>query len=101
MVAKVTTMFNTHDKFVIGIAPEGTRKTTARWHTGFWYVAHNAAVPLYLVFIDYKTKRTGISEEFQLSENVEADMRRIKLFYADFHGRHPRGTDRMPQESAS
>lgn len=91
MVARTTAMFDAHDKFVIGVAPEGTRKTTAHWHTGFWYVARNASVPLYLVFMDYRTKRTGISEEFRLSDDVEADIRRIKLFYTDFHGRYPRG----------
>lgn len=89
MVAKATVMFKTHDEFALGIAPEGTRKATARWHTGFWHVARNADVPLYLAFIDYKTKRAGIFGKFHLSDDVGFDMERIKLFYAGFHGRHP------------
>ena len=89
MVAKATEMFNAHDEFVIGIAPEGTRKAPARWRTGFWHMAHNAGVPLYLAFIDYKTKRAGIFGQFHLSDDVESDMERIKLFYSGFHGRHP------------
>lgn len=92
MVAKATAMFSAHDEFALGIAPEGTRKAVARWRTGFWHVAHNAGVPLYLAFIDYKTKRVGIFGEFRLSNNVESDMERIKLFYAGFHGRHPRNS---------
>lgn len=83
MVAKATTMFDAHDEFVIGIAPEGTRKTVERWHTGFWYLAHDARVPLYLAFLDYNTCRAGISEEFKLSDDVEADMRRIRMFYSN------------------
>jgi 1-acyl-sn-glycerol-3-phosphate acyltransferase len=56
MVAKATAMFDAHDEFAIGIAPEGTRKAPARWRTGFWRVAHNVGVPVYLAFIDYSNE---------------------------------------------
>ncbi len=88
-VAKVIAMFNARDDFAIGIAPEGTRRATSRWHTGYWHMSHDAGVPLYLAFIDYKTKRAGVSGGFQFSDDVESDMERIKLFYSNFRGRHP------------
>lgn len=88
-VAKVIAMFNARDEFAIGIAPEGTRRATSRWHSGCWHISHDAGVPLYLAFIDYKTKRAGVSGGFQLSDNVESDMERIKLFYSNFRGRYP------------
>ena len=87
MVVDVTAMFRCHERFGLGIAPEGTRKSTMRWRTGFWYVAKSADVPVYTAFIDYKTKTAGVSGKFHLSDNLESDMENIKQHYSAFNGR--------------
>lgn len=89
MVAKATEMFHTSDELIIALSPEGTRKATARWHTGFWHIAQKAKVPIYLAFVDFGTKQCGVYGELHTSGNVEDDMKWIKHFYSRFQGRHP------------
>ncbi len=87
LVASTAALFNSHDEFVVVITPEGTRTVGARWHTGFWHLARRAEVPLYLAFIDYNTRRTGVLGEFRLTDDCERDLRSIKLLYVDCHGK--------------
>lgn len=82
-------MFNNTDEFAVGIAPEGTRKATSDWKRGFWYIAKGARVPIVLAFIDYRKKTCGIGEVFQPSDDVEADLWRVKLYYTQFEGKYP------------
>jgi len=90
MVEKASALFHDVDEFVLGISPEGTRKATSHWRTGFWHIARNAQVPIYLAFIDYRTKRSGFHGEFYSAGDIELDMQRIKDFFSkSFRGKHP------------
>jgi 1-acyl-sn-glycerol-3-phosphate acyltransferase len=63
------------------LSPEGTRKLTPHWKSGFYYIALGAKVPIYFGFVDYKRKQTGIGGKLVPSGNVEADMQIIREFY--------------------
>lgn len=81
--------FAEHDSFYFGLAPEGTRKRTAGWKTGFYRIATGANVPIYLGFIDYGKKRIGIASRLDPSGDPEADLAICREFYADIEGRWP------------
>jgi 1-acyl-sn-glycerol-3-phosphate acyltransferase len=81
--------FLRHDDFRLVIAPEGTRRRTAHWRSGFYHLARAARVPVALGFIDYPSRRIGVGAYVDLSGDPAADMRRIAAFYADKRGRHP------------
>lgn len=48
--------FKTGEPLFLGLSPEGTRKYTEFWKTGFYYLALGAKVPILPVALDYKTK---------------------------------------------
>ncbi|MBW7862647.1 MAG: 1-acyl-sn-glycerol-3-phosphate acyltransferase [Rhodocyclaceae bacterium] len=75
--------------FHLVIAPEGTRKRTDHWKSGFYRIATTARVPLGLGFLDYGKKQLGIGEWIVLSGEREADLERIRAFYADKRGYRP------------
>ena len=79
------------DALWIGIAPEGTRKRVETWKTGFWKLAHEADVPVILEYFHYPDKVIGIGPTIRLSGDMEADMARIRAWYAPWQGR-TRGT---------
>ncbi len=81
--------FRGDERLIIAITPEGTRGRTEYWKSGFYHLARAAQVPLTLAYIDYGNKRMGISEPLWLSGEVEADLERIRAFYADKAGRYP------------
>ncbi|VEB44199.1 Uncharacterised protein [Chromobacterium violaceum] len=47
-------------------------------------------VPIALAYLDYGRKEGGFGPLFQPSGDIEADMPRIRAFYADKQGRYPR-----------
>ncbi len=81
--------FNTSENLVIAITPEGTRKATTQWHTGFLHIAQNADVPIMLGAIDYKRKFISIDYQFRPYGTIEDDMQRIKDFYSQFTPLYP------------
>lgn len=81
--------FHESSRLVLAITPEGTRKATAKWHSGFLYIARDAGVPLVLGAIDYKYKRIIVDRTYTPTGDVEQDMRNIKEYYSQFHGRYP------------
>ncbi|MGM9774697.1 MAG: 1-acyl-sn-glycerol-3-phosphate acyltransferase [Candidatus Egerieousia sp.] len=78
------------EKMHLAIAPEGTRKKTDRWKTGFHTIAKNAGVPVYLGYFNWKTKEVGRGEKFILSDNAKEDLKKIQAHYAkmNMEGKH-------------
>ena len=70
------------------VPPEGTRSNTRYWKTGFYYIAVGAQVPIVMAYMDYDKKISGLGPVFQPSGDVDADMVRIKAFYAPFKGKN-------------
>lgn len=70
------------------VPPEGTRDKTRYWKTGFYHIAEAAAVPIVLSYMDYGRKVTGIGPLFVPTGDIDADMLRIKAFYAPFKGKN-------------
>lgn len=68
----------------LAVTPEGTRKATDRWRTGFLHIARGADVPIYLGVLDYATKKITIQDSYKPTGNVEKDMRHIKKYYSRF-----------------
>ena len=81
--------FNSEERLVVAITPEGTRSRTATWHTGFLRIARDANVPIMLAVIDFRMKKAIINDMFIPTGDTEADMRVIKQYYKPFTGRHP------------
>jgi 1-acyl-sn-glycerol-3-phosphate acyltransferase len=77
------------------VPPEGTRSKVRYWKTGFYYIATGAGVPIVMAYLDYERKLGGLGPVFHPSGDLEADMVRIKAFYAPFKGKNATqfGTD--------
>lgn len=88
LVDQVLERFQQEDRFWLGIAPEGTRKRVERWKPGFWKIASAAGVPVLPAYFHYPEKIIGIGEPFQLSGDMDADMARIRAWYAPWRGKH-------------
>jgi 1-acyl-sn-glycerol-3-phosphate acyltransferase len=63
-VEAITRIFNKKEIFRLALSPEGTRKKTERWKTGFYYISRSAGVPVIKVAFDYGKKEVRISPPF-------------------------------------
>ncbi|GAB4215953.1 MAG: lysophospholipid acyltransferase family protein [Rhodoferax sp.] len=71
------------------VAPEGTRRKVHTWKTGFHHIARQAGVPILTAHLDYGQRRGGLGPVFEPGDDVQADIARIKAFYAPMKGRNP------------
>jgi 1-acyl-sn-glycerol-3-phosphate acyltransferase len=88
-VPDVVAWFKREPDLTLCIAPEGTRSRKDHWRSGFYWIAHGAGVPIGLGFLDYEKRVGGIGETIMPTGDIEADMERIRGFYADVIGKHP------------
>ncbi|WNZ55648.1 1-acyl-sn-glycerol-3-phosphate acyltransferase [Microbulbifer sp. ANSA003] len=89
LVDATARQFKLRKELVIAIPPEGTRGLAERWKTGFYHIARNARVPVVLGYISFPKKEVGIGPIAQFSENLEAELLKLKEFYADKIGKFP------------
>lgn len=87
VVAQSVQAFKDRTKMVMVIAPEGTRKKTMHWKTGFYYIAQGANIPIVLSFLDYFRKTGGFGPTLIQTGNIEHDMKTIRNFYENITGK--------------
>ncbi len=88
-VEAMTRIFQSREIFRLALSPEGTRKKTERWKTGFYYTARAADVPIIKVAFDYGFKEVRIAPPFYTSDDTQEDMKKILSFYEGVEGKKP------------
>jgi len=89
MVGTSVRKFAEGKPFSIAITPEGTRKPTKRWKSGFWKIAHNAEVPIVPMYIDFKKKEIGAFDTIWPTDDYEADLLKVRKLYHKQLAKHP------------
>ena len=77
-------------RFVLTIAPEGTRHRVQAWKRGFYHIAKGAGIPIVIAVVDGKHKTVRVGQVFQPTEDMEADMKTIQGFFKGVVGISPR-----------
>jgi 1-acyl-sn-glycerol-3-phosphate acyltransferase len=88
IVEQVVAEMNHAERMWFVLAPEGTRRQVEKWKPGFWRVAKAADVPVFCLGFDYPSKRIILGETVQLSEDMDADIKRIRALFADYRGKN-------------
>jgi 1-acyl-sn-glycerol-3-phosphate acyltransferase len=89
VVASAVTAFEENDQLILAMAPEGTRKFTHAWKSGFYHIAREAAVPVLLVYLDYEKRVAGTGPLITLTGNVDEDMASVEEFYQKVTAKYP------------
>jgi 1-acyl-sn-glycerol-3-phosphate acyltransferase len=83
VVKQVIDEMNKQDVFHLAITPEGTRKLTKRWKAGFHTIARATGATVYLAFFDHGRKQVGWIEKLELTDDAQADIKRMKAYYRE------------------
>lgn len=78
------------DKFILTIAPEGTRHHVTEWKRGFYHIAKSAGIPIVMAVVDGKKKIARVGQVFQPTEDMETDMKSIQGYFEGAVGINPR-----------
>jgi 1-acyl-sn-glycerol-3-phosphate acyltransferase len=90
LVEQMVEASNKSDRFILTIAPEGTRHHVAEWKRGFYHIANGAGIPVVMAVIDGKRKTVQIGRVFHPTGDIDADMKIITGIFEGFTGVNPR-----------
>jgi len=82
---------NEREEMHLAITPEGTRNLNKRWKAGFHTIARATGATVYLGFFDFGRKEIGWLETFELTDDPDFDIRRMKSYYRELGivAKHP------------
>ncbi|MDT0552203.1 1-acyl-sn-glycerol-3-phosphate acyltransferase [Urechidicola vernalis] len=88
-VDAIVELYNSREKFVLSLSPEGTRKKVEVWKSGFYHIAKGANVPIVRTVLDFEHKLIIIAEPFYTTSNKETDIKEIRSLYNGVKGKIP------------
>ncbi len=89
LVDAIVQIFDSKEKFRLGLSPEGTRKKVEKWKTGFYYIAKGAKVPIVMATLDFENKQVKVSEPYYTTDDKEKDFAHFHSYYKSVKGKHP------------
>lgn len=89
VVEQAIETFQAADRMILVVSPEGTRRRTAEWKSGFYHIALGAGVPVVPGSLDFPSKTLTIGPPVTLSGDTQADLEVFRTFYASSRGLRP------------
>lgn len=89
VVTQVAESFKTYDKLYLVMTPSGTRKKVDYLKSGFYWIAHEAGVPIWPWYITYERKMMGSGPLIYTTGDIEADLARLRAYYEEKTGPMP------------
>lgn len=77
------------DQLLLSVAPEGTRDTAETWKTGFYWIAHQAQVPIVCIAFDYATREVRLLGAVTPTGDITHELPAIIERYRGITPRHP------------
>jgi 1-acyl-sn-glycerol-3-phosphate acyltransferase len=88
IVEQVAQQLRDAERMWLVLAPEGTRKPVEHWKSGFWKIARKAQVPVFCAWFHYPDKTLGLGPMVELTDDLEADLVRIRAGFAGHVGKN-------------
>lgn len=84
VVTQTAALVHARDRVIVVLSPEGTRRATERWRSGFWWIAHTARIPVLPVAIDFSRREFHIYPPFDTTGDADRDIAELRTrFRAD------------------
>lgn len=90
LVEQMVEACNKSERFILTIAPEGTRHGVKEWKRGFYHIAKGAGIPIVMAKVDSKKKAMHVGDIYYLTDDIEADMKAIQDRFTGMVGINPR-----------
>lgn len=81
--------FRERPQWVLAVSPEGTRSRVMHWKTGFHRIAVGAQMPILPVSFDFSRRTITIMSLVMPTDDVAADMTRLRRRFRPEMARHP------------
>ena len=88
-VADIASGLRREERFILALAPEGTRRRVTQWRTGFYRIAEATRVPILPVSIDWRRHEVCLGTPVQPTGMLTRDIAMLKRCYRAEMGRFP------------
>ncbi|WP_462156971.1 1-acyl-sn-glycerol-3-phosphate acyltransferase [Pseudoalteromonas sp. GB56] len=88
VVGQVKELFDNSDSLILGLAPEGTRKYTPQWKSGFLHIAKAANVPVVPMALDYSTKQFIVMPAIVVTD-IEETLLKVQHKFSPTMAKYP------------
>jgi len=89
VVGQIVDAFQQNEKFILGLAPEGTRSKTREWKTGFLQIAKQANVPVVPVSFDFVKKEIRFYTAVVISGEINQQLAEFKQIFSGVCAKNP------------
>ncbi len=86
LVAQMVQACRESERFILTIAPEGTRSKVREWKQGFYHIARDAGVPVVMAVVDGAKKVVRVGQVFHPTGDIDEDMKAIQSHFAGMVG---------------
>ena len=88
VVAEMAAMVRHEPRFLLALAPEGTRRQVSCWRTGFYHIAEAADIPIVPVWFDWSRREVGIGSPVRASGDRARDVAGLQSLYRPEMAKH-------------
>lgn len=89
LLPELVRRLNGRDRFLLALAPEGTRSKVERWKSGFHAIARQTGAPIVPVALDYASREVRFGAPFTPTADFAADLLELQKAFLDVTPRHP------------
>ncbi|HET9011004.1 MAG TPA: lysophospholipid acyltransferase family protein [Gemmatimonadaceae bacterium] len=89
VVDEMAAVVRAEPRFILALAPEGTRKRVARWRTGFYHLAERADIPILPVSFDWAKREVTLGTLMRPTGDIAADFALLQGKFRREMARHP------------
>ncbi|MFY8274461.1 lysophospholipid acyltransferase family protein [Pseudoalteromonas sp. SSDWG2] len=89
VVGQVKGLFDDADALILGLAPEGTRKYTPQWKSGFLHIAKAANVPVVPMALDYSKKQFIVMPALDVDDDIEQTLAEVQALFPPRMAKYP------------
>lgn len=89
VVGEMVKTFEKRDRFLLVLAPEGTRSKAQELKTGFLHMAMETGVPICLIGIDFSTRTLHFGPVFHPCGDLEKDKKFVMDYFATQGPKNP------------
>lgn len=89
VVTQTTELVERSDRIIIVLSPEGTRKRTPRWRSGFYWIAQKTGMPILPIAFDFSERAIQVFPLFEPTGDQDADMLALRRLFRPEMARYP------------
>jgi 1-acyl-sn-glycerol-3-phosphate acyltransferase len=91
VVSEIADAIRAEPRFILALAPEGTRSRVSEWRTGFYHIAQQADVPIVPVALDWGQREISIGDPVRTAGDPAQEIARLRAHYRIEMALHPDG----------